>query len=223
MRRIENEARRRELTGAEAYRAYFGDRFAGRTALFSCAEGETFIRQGDPPDYLFFLAEGKCRVTAVSESGKLSVVNTLEAPCLVGEIELITGDRSFSVEAMEPCLLLALPVELARSELLEDAPFLLRLCETLADKERENAIRFSQLSGFPLTHRLAGFLLSNQQNGRVALKKTVIAESLGVSYRHLEKVMGDFVREGILDKNGRTYEIRGRERLEELAASLRIL
>jgi CRP-like cAMP-binding protein len=114
-------------------------------------------------------------------------------------------------------------VELARSELLEDAPFLLRLCETLADKERENAIRLSQVSGFPLAHRLAGFLLSNQQNGRVALKKTVIAESLGVSYRHLEKVMGDFVREGILDKNGRIYEIRGRERLEELAASLRIL
>ena len=59
-------------------------------------------------------------------------------------------------------------------------------------------------------------------NGVVNIRKTIIAESLGVSYRHLEKVMSDMVEEGLLDKEGKKYKIVKRKEMEKLAEALHI-
>ena len=58
--------------------------------------------------------------------------------------------------------------------------------------------------------------------GTITLKKTIIAESLGVSYRHLEKVMNDFVLEGILKKERLVYTIIDKKALLDKAAVLDI-
>ncbi len=178
------------------------------------------MRQGDEATVLYFLVEGRCRAMSVNQDGKVFVLNIINAPSLVGEIELITEDDSFSVETIDRSLLIALPFETCREKLLKDSTFLLRLCELLTEKEREHALKLAQVSSFPLENRLASFILDNSFHDRLSLRKTVIAESLGVSYRHLEKVMKDLVEDGILAKERFVYTIIDRHRLIEKASVL---
>ena len=90
----------------------------------------------------------------------------------------------------------------------------------IADKERSNSKKLMHAGGFPLENRLADFILRNS-NGRIfTIKKVEIAETLGVSYRHLEKVMSDFVNTGYLKKERLVYHIEKRDALLKLAEKL---
>ena len=171
----------------KGYRSYFSRDFDDAAYLVRCHQGEFLIHQGDEADTLYYLMQGRCRATAVNSEGKLLVVNTIVAPNLLGEIEFISEDDSFSIEVMEESLLIALPYDACRKKLMNDPEFLFHLCELLAEKEREHAIRLTQAASSPLENRLAQFLLENVVKRKISLRKTVIAESLGVSYRHLEK------------------------------------
>lgn len=206
----------------KSYRNYFSNEFDKDVYLVKYKQNERIINQGDEATTLYFLLEGKCRVFAINKEGKLLVINIIIAPALVGEIELISEDDSFFVETIEKSILLALPYENCKDRLLKDNKFLYHLCESLIEKEREHALNLTQVSSYPLENRLAKFLIENAYNNKITLKKTVIAESLGVSYRHLEKVMNDFVLEGILKKERLVYTIINKKALLAKAAVLDI-
>ena len=205
-----------------SYRSLFPrsvDRY-GQMAVYESEE--TIIFQGEGPLYLYYLFSGSCKVSAYMENGKEIVIKKAEAPCILGEIELFSEDSSFSVEALSECLLLRFPLSQCREILLKDRNFLLQNCIRLSEKERATAFELSRSMSFPLVNRLAAFILDNSYGDAMNIRKTVIAESLAVSYRHLEKVMSDLVQERVLEKNGKRYTITDRKRLEELAAQLKI-
>ena len=206
----------------KSYRNYFSSEFDEYVYLIKYKQNERIINQGDEVTTLYFLIEGKCRVFAINKEGKVLVINTIVAPALIGEIELIGEDVSFFVETIEKSNLLALPYENCKEKLLKDNNFLYHLCESLIEKEREHALNLTQVTSFPLENRLAKFLNDNAYNNKITLKKTIIAESLGVSYRHLEKVMNDFVLEGILKKERLVYTIVNKKALLDKAAVLDI-
>ncbi len=204
------------------YRHWFSDDFDDCAYIVKTEANETIIHQGEEGTTLYFLIEGRCRVQSYNQEGNVFIINTINAPEPVGEIELISGDDSFSVETVERSVLIALPFSHCRQKLLKDSRFLLYLCELLSEKERRHALKLGQLASFPLVNRLSEFILDNASEGKLSLKKTVIAESLGVSYRHLEKVMKDLTEANILAKNKKVYTINDRKKLEEKAAVLDI-
>lgn len=206
----------------KSYRNYFSSEFDKYVYLVKFKQNERIINQGDEATTLYFLLEGKCRVYTINKEGKVLVINTIIAPALIGEIELIGEDDPFFVETIEKSTLLALPYEDCRDKLLKDNRFLYHLLESLIEKEREQTLKLTQVSSFPLENRLAKFLNENAYNNRITLKKTIIAESLGVSYRHLEKVMNDFVLEGILKKERLVYTIINKKALLDKASVLDI-
>lgn len=206
----------------KSYRNYFSSEFDKYVYLVKYKQNEKIINQGDEATTLYLLIEGKCRVFAINKEGKVLVINTIVAPALIGEIELIGEDDPFFVEAIEKSTLLALPYKDVKNKLLKDNKFLNQLCIDLIEKEREHALNLTQVSSYPLENRLAKFLNENAYNNKITLKKTIIAESLGVSYRHLEKVMNDFVLEGILKKERLVYTIIDKKALLDKAAVLDI-
>ncbi len=82
----------------------------------SCAErsleaGEELIRRGDEGGKLYFLLEGRVDVY-MPKSGPDVVLAELTAPAIVGELELLTGQkRSANVRAAVPSRLLSLAHE----------------------------------------------------------------------------------------------------------------
>lgn len=97
----------------------------GRTRMLSA--GEFVFRQGDPPDGLYVLLNGKVRVFLTDEQGQHDVeLAVLSTGSLFGEMALLDGEpRSANVACVEPsrCLWLArdefLQLLRSSSELLE--------------------------------------------------------------------------------------------------------
>lgn len=57
------------------------------------APGEVLMRQDEPGDALFILEFGTLRVTIADAEGNVAIERTVEAPAIVGEMALITGER----------------------------------------------------------------------------------------------------------------------------------
>ena len=206
---------------AEPYTLYFSSAYHPFTRMIDVEAGEQILGQGDLPEYLHLMIQGRCSISNLLPSGKAVILNVHRAPCLIGEIELVRNDlSSFTVKALEKCRLLSLPLSSCRERLLGDVHFLCRLCADLTEKERSDALSYIRISAFPLENRLAHFILENQQDGVFRVTKVMAAESLGVSYRQMENVMRSLVERGCLSKCGRTYIIKDQARLLSLARKI---
>lgn len=222
MKIIDNPRLLKQIRQNEEYRRFFNNEADRHGFLAEFRQGENIIFQEEQSEYLYFLYKGKCQVTAYMENGKAVIINTLNAPCLIGEIELIKNDSPFSVDALKNCTVVAFPVSSCRSILLNNTSFLYQLCSALVDKERKNALSLAHHISFPFEYRLAKFILDNSDGKVFTVKKTVIAESLGISYRHLEKVMVSFIEKGYLRKEKLTYYITDYSSLDKLSKSLNV-
>lgn len=173
-----------------------------------------------PPDYLYLMISGRCSVRVLLTNGKLVILQTLKAPCIIGEMEFMRNVSAFTVQTLEHCRMLGIPLRECRQYLLNDNFFLRRLCSDLIYKERTEALVLVRSFTYPFENRLAKFILANCQGSYFLVKKVQIAESLGVSYRHVETVMNDFVQKKYLSKQKLIYTITDSEALTDLAKEL---
>ncbi|MBQ7795547.1 MAG: transcriptional regulator YeiL [Lachnospiraceae bacterium] len=221
MKTIKNPIIRKQYLASELYRAYFKDTMIEYTQVLEYDAGEYVLQQSMEPVYLYLMVQGRCSVRASLANGKSVILQTLHAPCLIGEMELVRDVSPFTVQALEKCLMLVIPLKQCRNILLQDSYFLRRLCSDLVWKERMEALSLICTFGYPLENRLAKFILDNRQENCFYIKKVHIAESLGVSYRHVGKVLNDFIARRYLSKNKFVYTIIDEEALASLAEELK--
>ena len=180
--------------------------------------GDTIFQEGATPNCLYALLQGKAKVYKVHENGRVSIIEFLKAPALIGEMELIRArDESIGVVALTDCFCEVIKTTSCREKLLNDAAFLRFLCEHLGKKAADNANRAAVNTAYPLSVRLARFILLTQQNGFYREKHTEVAEYLGVTYRHLLYVLAAFTDRGILKKTTQGYQILDFNKLQTVA------
>ena len=172
------------LTSAP-YTDYFRENLHAYTQILEYEPGEVIVRQDAPPSSLYLMLTGRCCVRVLLANGKSVILRTLKAPCLIGEMELIREVSSFTVQTLEKCRMLAVPLRECKSYLLKDAYFLRRLCSDLILKERVEAFTLLHSFAYPLENRLARFILDNRQEKYFCIKKVLIAESLEIGRAHV--------------------------------------
>lgn len=221
MKEIWDEALKQQLITSSGYLAQFSFDATPHIRLFRFAAGEYLIKEGNRPTYLFYLARGRAKLYVTLANGKSALIDFLAAPCFVGEIELVDQQHEArAVQAIENCWCLALQIEPLRTQLLNDAFFLHKLCVFLSKKLCRNIVSSTQNQAFPLANRLAAFILLTQNEGVYREKHTQVAEYLGVSYRHLLYVLAQFTRAGLLEKQNRDYIIRDRNAITALVRAM---
>lgn len=220
MKIIKDEALRNKYLKNPPYTNYFQDYFHTYTKIVDFEAGELVLQQSVLPDYLYLMVSGRCNVRVLLTNGKSVILQTLKAPCLIGEMELMRDISPFTVQALEKCRMLGVPLQECRQYLLNDTFFLHRLCSDLIYKERKEALVLVRSFAYPFENRLAKFILDNCQGNYFLVKKVQIAESLGVSYRHVETVMDNFVRKKYLSKQKLIYTITDKNALTGLAEEL---
>ena len=158
-----------------------------------------------------------------SQNGKVSLINFIQAPSFIGELGLIGVESvTKTVEVMEDCICLALPLKDCQHLLLQDATFLQKLCKFIGEKTITRTESYAKNNSYPFENRLAAFILLTEQNNSYIEKHTEVSEYLNVSYRHLLYVLNQFCQQNYLKKDGRTYYIQDRIQLEKLADELKI-
>ena len=221
MKTIKDKDTLNRLCASSYYRKIFSNDMNELTELFLCRPGDIVIEQNNRSSYLFYLPYGRLKVSYLTANAKTIIVNQLKGPCLIGEMELFNEKESFTVEALEECLLVGFPLATCEKLLKEDVRFLQHVCVELSVKERNNVRRLLHSLSYPLKNRLARFILDYSENDCFRIKKVTVAESLGVSYRHLESVMSSFVEDKVLAKEKLVYRILNKKELERLSAELR--
>ncbi len=212
---------RRTMQKTEHWRDLFPAGFLKQGKVISVSDGTCLIRQGDHMNTFYLLTNGKCGISCDLSSGKTILLRTNHAPCLIGEMELLNDEPAMmTVKAIGECSLLAFEMQSARRILCADNAFLQKLSVLMIRKEHENAVNLICAEAYPLQDRLAFFILEHRQGPFFRVKKTEIADSLGASYRHIEKLMDDFVKQKVLFKERCTYLIRDEARLRELSHGL---
>lgn len=188
------------------------------TTVKTFKSGEMLLEEGSIPSCLYYLIDGRAKLYLTQENGRISLINFINAPCFIGEMELF-GAQTFSngVSAITPCTCYAIRICECRDLLLNDRKFLRHLCLYLSRKALDNTGNYSKNQSFPLENRLADFILMTAHSGLYRERHTEVSEFLGVTYRHLLYVLAGFVKKGILQKTKQGYLILDMESLRSLA------
>ncbi|MFS1664377.1 cyclic nucleotide-binding domain-containing protein [Streptococcus sp. zg-JUN1979] len=179
--------------------------------------GERICQQGDNLEYLTYILSGKVTIMRQLFNGREHILDTREGYCLIGDIEFLTKQKILaSVIALEECRIAQLPLLKLSETLLEDASFLRSISQGLAQTLYNQNIRAATNIIYSLKERLASHILEVHENGVFRLEISRLADSFGVSYRHLSRVLKQLVLDGVLDKQKPYYTIKDYAALEKL-------
>lgn len=201
--------------------------------LCSFRDGEYLCREGEPCDYLYFLVDGRCKVTRFLNNGKEALICFYHDFAVLGEIELIQSFRMIgqqtpeqksvtrtNVKAIGPVWCMRLPLAATQGVIMESPPFLRFLCEHLSQKMIRSNRNMSISLNYPVDERLASYICCSCQEGIFQENHTHLAEYLGCSHRQLLRVLHQFCEEGLLKKERHFYRIADEERLRKLAGDI---
>jgi cAMP-binding proteins - catabolite gene activator and regulatory subunit of cAMP-dependent protein kinases len=204
------------------FESYFSFSVKEDVRLYFADKGCDILKEGEKSDgLLYYMVSGRAKLFCSLSNGKTSLLDFLMGNCFLGELELLKVRKStMGVKALSPCIFLALPIEKYRSQLLSDACFLRILCTNLAQKEEQRAHALLSTQGFPLANRLAHFVLFAAFDGIYNERNTDASAYLGVSYRHLTQMLGEFTKHGYLERTQGGYHITNETALKRLADEL---
>ena len=182
----------------------------GRT-LSTHRKNQVIFAQGDPADAVFYIKEGKIKITVVSQQGKEAVVAILGADQFVGEGCLIgQPKRLATASAMTECLMMR--VEKSEvTRVLHDEPAFsaMFMSHILARNARVEEDLVDQL--FNSTEkRLARVLLLMANFGKegrpepiiAKISQETLAEMIGTTRSRVSHFMNKFRQHGFIDYNG---------------------
>lgn len=197
---------------------YFNFDVRPYTSIIKFDSEENILHEGESPCFLYYLIDGRAKLFLSHKNGRISLINFLNAPCFIGEMELLGAQEvANGVTAITPCTCYAIRIDKCKDKMLNDVKFLRYLCLFLSQKAIGNTYNYSKNQSYPLEVRLANFILLTSCNRIYREKHTEVSEFLGVTYRHLLYVLADFVKKGFLKKTKQGYYIQDLDALRKIA------
>jgi CRP/FNR family transcriptional regulator, cyclic AMP receptor protein len=180
--------------------------------IVSVQAKQAFFCEGDPADSIFYLQEGRAKLTVVSKSGKEATITLLSVGDFVGEesIAAVAGLRLATATAITPCAALRIDrVEMVRVMHEEQAFSDRFLAFLLARSMRIQADLVDQLFNSS-EKRLARILLLMAQFGKPGHPESLIpkisqeslAEMVGTTRSRVSFFMNRFRKLGFIEYNG---------------------
>ncbi|MFD3449908.1 Crp/Fnr family transcriptional regulator [Microbacteriaceae bacterium 4G12] len=204
---------------------YVEHQFYQEIQIYELQPGEILCEQEQMANYMYFLCKGKVKIFTLSEAGKRLVVAFNQSPEVFGDIEYVQHNAYMNtIEALTPSHVMKIPFTLF-SILEKLHPEILHfLLESVTRKfyTKSKTLSFHLLNEVDV--RLASYLLSitTGENGeeRDILSKyelREIAEFIGTSSRHLNRVIKDFAEKKIVQREHGSLLILNRQALIEKA------
>jgi CRP-like cAMP-binding protein len=181
--------------------------------IVQLAPKETFYSQGDPADSVFYLQEGRAKVTVVSKTGKEATIAIFSAGDFVGEgaLAAVPGRRLSTATAMSACTALKISREEMIRVMHEERDFSDLFLKFLLDRSmRIQADLVDQLFNSS-EKRLARILLLMAEFGRPGepeplipkISQETLAEMIGTTRSRVSFFMNRFRKLGFIHYDGR--------------------
>lgn len=188
--------------------------------------GHVLISQGEEGSTLFIVLKGLARVSMVAANGREIILDYAEPGHVLGEIAFLDGgERTATVEAIEPVEALVL-TRVAFSEIIERHKGLaLRLLKAMARRLRQNNAVIEADRAYTSGPRLARFLLrlmmgegTGEQNRlKLALSQSELGNFAGMSREQINRQLSAWAENGIVALKSGKVTILDRDALVDVA------
>ncbi len=197
-----------------------------QTKMSRFSKGEYLYMPGDPSNSVFFLKEGRVKITHLLENGKEFTLAILEPGEVFGELAL-AGEytRESGAVAMGEVLACTVDREFFERFLNKRPDLSYRLTKIIGFRRREIEIRLADLAFRGVPSRIARVLLrlaeqyGTPENGGLRLKLRLghqdIANLIGASRETVTLTLNRLKKEGILDSTRRHFIILQPEKLRD--------
>jgi CRP/FNR family transcriptional regulator, cyclic AMP receptor protein len=180
--------------------------------------GDVLFKEGDEPDSLYVVVDGRVAIANKSIDGRESVVALMERGDLFGEMGMLDGlPRSAEARALEPSTVVKVPFPPVRTVLEANPERLWNVVRLLAGRLRNMDEALADSVFLDVTGRTAKRLLE-LSNGTDEFLLPVTQEELagmvGASRERVNKAIAQFIRLGWISQSDRRYRIIKRPNLE---------
>ena len=192
-----------------AYLAKFGletmfpERVKKAMRLETYESGSRLFSQGERAETLYLLVEGKLKISMLSPEGKRLILAFKSPFDFVGDIEYVRKCRLINtVETVTATTVIRIPFGVLESEMAGNTEWLQFLLESITRKFeiKSHAMKFNLL--YTVDVRVASYLLAMTPNQTTLDSTSLVdmADLIGTSYRHLNRVLKHFEEQGWLVK-----------------------
>lgn len=170
---------------------------------------------------LDFLVEGSLYVSYDHLDGTRSAIGTLSPMALIGELDLFVEEPNLrlSITTAEPSAFLYIERDFALRYGANDPRFLRLVIQNLSSKLIRSTLILRH-NVLPLSGQVAALLLTQTADGNNKLRiksKNYLAELVGTTTRHLNRILNTFVTDGLIVVEENHIEIRDRQALTNYA------
>ena len=158
------------------------------------------VQEGDRPDSLFIIVEGRVKAYVSDESGREMILSTMGPGEYFGEVALDDGPRSASVMSLEPCVLSVVPLEDLDLFIRNNPAFASHFINRLLGRIRTLTKNVGSLALMDAYGRVARLLLENSvTKGGVQfvperLTQADIASRVGCTREMVSRIFKDLVQ-----------------------------
>lgn len=187
---------------------------------------ELICRQGEASEYLYVLVEGKIKIFTTSAQDKTLVLCFKTPLEVVGDVEYVRESHIINtVQAVTPVVMLRIHYRHLAEHAGDYAPLLKFLLKIISHKFYIDSNFSSFNLMYPVEVRLASYLLSisTEEAGAVvhegldSFNLTDIANLIGTSYRHLNRVIQKLCTDGFIERNQGFIQVKDRDGLRQIA------
>lgn len=198
----------------------------GRMKYYQVNKGDILCVKGDELQHMYFLLSGKIKIHTVSQEGKGLILRFKTPMAIIGDVEYIQGTEVFhTVEAVMDGYMVGVSFQDLKTLEHENTKFLHFLLHVISRKfyTESHASTLNML--YPVDVRLASYLLSISDDGKGSMfheemrtsNLQEFADVMGTSYRHLNRILLSFHKQGIIERKRGSIKIKDLDLLREKA------
>lgn len=197
----------------------FQEGFASACDCVCYEEGEKVIEEGMPIGRLLVVLEGQAKVCMTTPNGKHLILCYYLSEGFLGDLEYLrrADEAEATVVAISKVRCLEIPYDFLRDRQKENMSLLKKMAEEMAEKLTKSTENYLMAAVCTGEERLCTYILKNSPHRIFADVLTDVACSVGMSYRHMFRLLHFLCEEKVLEKRKNGYYILNREELTRRA------
>ncbi|WP_145147756.1 Crp/Fnr family transcriptional regulator [Paenibacillus xylanexedens] len=180
-------------------------------------KNETVVVSGNELKYFYIVVEGRVAIHNYSDQGNIAVVDYVEKNGVLGDLEFFQQcNYLHTAVAVVPSTILLIPLEIVNSHLTKSVSFLSHMCTVLTDKLMKSSVKNARSLLYPAKNKLCKYILQTSEKFESATIPFVmkdISSMMGISDRHIRRLLSDLAQEQIIIKENRTLKVLDMEQL----------
>ena len=178
-------------------------------SLCNFEAGDIIFKQGSPVEHLFIVLNGKIKVCLLAGNGKDLTLCFYVSSGILGDVEFMQEDKSASATsiAVLPSACIKIPSSRNFRHLHDNTQFMNQVAKGLSTKLQNSSNAHIASALYSSEERLCSYILMAEHNGLFTDILSDVSKSIGISYRHLFRVLNDLCRIGVLERKGSAFKI----------------